>query len=80
MLNYYRALHLPLLNLGRITVLSPLLWGIKDRFFGRHLAEGAAGLWDKVRLVYFDDATYRIHHEKPERVADELVSFVAKIG
>lgn len=72
MLNYYRALRLPAAPLGRVTVPTLILWGMKDRFLGAHLATAAADMCDDVRLVRFNEATHWIHHEEARRIVAEI--------
>jgi pimeloyl-ACP methyl ester carboxylesterase len=59
----------------RVTVPTLLLWGGKDRFLGRELAESSIALCDDGRLEFFDEATHWIQHEEPERVNGRLVEF-----
>ena len=78
MLNYYRALprrsipHPP----RRIQVATLILWGEKDFALGRHVAQSALGLCDDGQLIFIEDATHWLHHEKPERISAELITFL----
>jgi pimeloyl-ACP methyl ester carboxylesterase len=72
MLNYYRALRLPVAPLGRIIVPTLILWGMTDRFLGAHLATAAAAMCDDVRVVRFNEATHLIQHEEARRIVAEL--------
>ena len=59
----------------RVTVPTLLLWGAKDRFLGRELAEASIDLCDDGHLEIFDEATHWIQHEEPEWVNARLVEF-----
>ncbi len=61
----------------RVTVPTLLLWGAKDRFLGRELAQASIDLCDDGHLEFFDDATHWIQHEEPERVNGRLLEFLA---
>ncbi|MES2055585.1 MAG: alpha/beta hydrolase [Pseudomonadota bacterium] len=76
MLNYYRALRLPRAPLGRIHVPALILWGMKDRFLGAHLADAAAAMCDDARIERFAEATHWIQHEEPRQVAARIAEFV----
>lgn len=80
MLNYYRALRLPYVPLGRITVPVLILWGMKDRFLGAHLARASAALCDEVRIVRLNEDTHWIQHEDPRQVAVEIAAFAHGAG
>jgi epoxide hydrolase 4 len=77
MLNYYRALRISRPPLGRITVRTLILWGMRDSFLGAHLAEAAAGMCDDVRIVRFKDDTHWLHHEDPRQVVREIAVFAS---
>jgi pimeloyl-ACP methyl ester carboxylesterase len=72
MINYYRALRIPHAPLGRITVPTLILWGIKDGFLGAHLADAAAALCDDARIVPFAECTHWVAHEEPRRIVAEI--------
>lgn len=61
----------------RVTVPTLLLWGTKDRFLGRELAQASIDLCDDGRLEFFEEATHWIQHEEPERVNRRLLEFLA---
>jgi pimeloyl-ACP methyl ester carboxylesterase len=52
-----------------------LLWGTKDRFLGREMAQPSIDLCDHGRLEFVEEASHWIHHEEPERVNRELLGF-----
>jgi pimeloyl-ACP methyl ester carboxylesterase len=72
MINYYRALRIPHAPLGRITVPTLILWGMKDQFLGAHLAQAAAAMCDHVRIVPFANCTHWVQHEEPRRIVAEI--------
>jgi pimeloyl-ACP methyl ester carboxylesterase len=78
MLNYYRALRLPRAPLGRITVPALILWGMKDRFLGSHLATAAAAMCEDARIVRFDKDTHWLQHESPRQIVTEITAFMNK--
>jgi epoxide hydrolase 4 len=59
----------------RVRVPTLLLWGAKDRFLGREMAQPSIDLCDDGRLEFFAEASHWIQHEEPERVSRELVRF-----
>jgi pimeloyl-ACP methyl ester carboxylesterase len=75
MLNYYRALRLTRAPLGRISVPTLILWGMKDRFLGAHLAVASAAMCDDAKIVRFNEDTHWIHHEDSRRVAAQIAGF-----
>jgi pimeloyl-ACP methyl ester carboxylesterase len=75
MINWYRAaLRRPAARpeSPRVTVPTLLVWGVKDRFLGRELAQASLDLCDQGRLVFLDDATHWLQHEEPEKVTELL--------
>jgi pimeloyl-ACP methyl ester carboxylesterase len=78
MINWYRAaLRRPPARpeSSRVTVPTLLVWGVKDRFLGRELAQPSLDLCDQGQLVFLDDATHWVQHEAPERVTGLLREF-----
>ncbi len=78
MLNWYRAMlqrrpELPASS--RIQVPALMIWGVKDRFLGRELAQPSLDLCDDGRLVFFEQATHWVQHEEPEKVNELLIDF-----
>jgi pimeloyl-ACP methyl ester carboxylesterase len=59
----------------RVRVPTLLLWGEKDRFLGREMAQPSIDLCDDGRLVFVAEASHWIQHEEPERVTRELLGF-----
>jgi pimeloyl-ACP methyl ester carboxylesterase len=52
-----------------------LLWGTKDRFLGREMAQPSIDLCDDGRLEFFEEASHWIQHEEPERVNRRILEF-----
>ena len=71
MLNWYRAMlqkpPKPLAS-SRITVPTLLIWGAKDKFLGKEMAQPSIDRCDDGRLVFIEEATHWIQHEEAERV------------
>ncbi len=75
MVNWYRAAlrRPPTRNTARrITVPTLLIWGARDRFLKREMAQPSIDLCDRGRLVFFENATHWVQHEEAERV-NELI-------
>ena len=51
-----------------IHVPTLLIWGAKDRFLTRELAQPSIDLCEQGELVFIDDATHWVHHEKAAEV------------
>ena len=79
MVNWYRAAFRyppsPAAS-SRITVPTLLIWGARDRFLGRELAQPSIDLCDDGRLVFIEKATHWVQHEEPERVNYLLHNFL----
>jgi pimeloyl-ACP methyl ester carboxylesterase len=76
MVNWYRA---ALRSTGprpprlRVRVPTLLLWGARDRFLGREMAEPSAALCDDGRLELFEGATHWLQHDEAGAVNDRLI-------
>jgi pimeloyl-ACP methyl ester carboxylesterase len=77
MLNWYRALRRFTPDQTETRIHQPvlILWGEKDRFLDRGLAEASAALCDRAEIRFFPSATHWLHHEEPEAVNEALVAF-----
>jgi pimeloyl-ACP methyl ester carboxylesterase len=79
MLNWYRAFiqrpPAPPAN-SRITVPTMLIWGKLDSVLSSDMAQPSIDLCDNGRLVFIEDATHWVHHEKLERVNDLINEFL----
>ncbi|RMG93022.1 MAG: alpha/beta hydrolase [Chloroflexi bacterium] len=81
MINWYRAIMRKppqKLSSPRIAVPTLVIWGAKDRFLGRELAEPSVALCDNGRLVFIEEATHWVQHEEPARVNDLLLGFLGE--
>jgi len=79
MLNWYRAMiqkpPIPPAS-TRITVPTMLIWGAKDRFLGREMAQPSIDFCDDGRLIFIDEATHWVQHEEAERVNELIDTFL----
>ena len=79
MLNWYRAAlraagtRLPRLRVGVPTL---VLWGARDPFLGREMAEPSVALCDDGRLEIFESATHWLQHDEAEAVSGRLLGFL----
>ena len=55
-----------------------MIWGAKDEFLGREMAQPSLDLCDDGRLVFIEEATHWVQHEEPDRVNDLIVDFLGK--
>jgi epoxide hydrolase 4 len=81
MINWYRAgfRTFPMtLDDARIRVETMLIWGERDPFLDRSLAEASIRYCDSGRVVYVPDATHWVHHERPEPVAGLILGFLRR--
>jgi epoxide hydrolase 4 len=79
MLNWYRAfLHkdLPASTSCRIGSRVLLIWGERDPFGVRDLAEASLRLCDNGKVEYLKDATHWVQHDEPERCREILLGFL----
>jgi pimeloyl-ACP methyl ester carboxylesterase len=78
MLNWYRAAlrnrpkRVPSV---RVTVPTLLIWGTKDRFLGRELAQPSIDLCDEGKLVFIEEASHWVQHEEPQQINKLLLEF-----
>ncbi|MBP2316755.1 alpha/beta fold hydrolase [Azospirillum soli] len=77
MLNWYRALRRRMdPPRGRLRMPVLILWGDRDRFLDRGLAEAAAAMCGDTRVVHLETATHWIQHEEAARVNEEIEAFL----
>lgn len=76
MVNWYRAaLQRPpahALSI-RITVPTLLIWGVRDQFLKRDMAQPSIDLCDNGTVFFFETATHWVQHEEPERVSELII-------
>jgi len=77
MLNWYRALPFRP-EIKDPTIRSPTLviWGSKDRFLEKGLAEASLSLCEKGSIRWIENATHWVQHEEPDAVNAALVEFL----
>ena len=77
MLNWYRALPFRP-EMKDPTIHSPTLviWGSKDRFLEKGLAEASLSLCGNGSIRWIENATHWVQHEEPEAVNAALVAFL----
>lgn len=81
MINWYRALvqRPPRFPAdGRIRVPTLLLWGARDAFLERGLAQATVEQCADGELIYLDEATHWLQHEEPERVNALIDAFLRR--
>jgi pimeloyl-ACP methyl ester carboxylesterase len=80
MVNWYRA-KMPAQPLdSRIHVPALVIWGAKDTFLDRRLAEASIEYCDRGTLQVIEAATHWVQHEEPERVNRLLIDFLRGTG
>lgn len=79
MLNWYRALPLGAASVqsGRIRVPVRVIWGDRDPYLDRGLAEAGLALCDQGEAFHLADATHWVQHDESERVSQLLAAFLA---
>ena len=79
MLNWYRALpgYARSLPPARIRVPVRVIWGGRDAFLDRGLAEAGIALCERGEVFHRPHATHWVQHEEPERVNRMLIDFLA---
>jgi pimeloyl-ACP methyl ester carboxylesterase len=77
MLNWYRALPLrPGMKDPAVPSPTLVIWGGRDRFLEKGLAEASVALCTTGDIRWIDGATHWVHHEEPEAVNGALASFL----
>ncbi len=79
MINWYRAClqRLPRFNFdSRVRPPAMLIWGMKDRFLIRAMAQASINLCEKGKLVFIEEASHWVQHEEPGRVNELLLDFL----
>ena len=81
MINWYRAaMRYPAGEASSVRIQAPtlLIWGARDCFLGREMAQRSIELCDHGRLEMIDEATHWAQHETHERVNELVLQFVDK--
>ena len=79
MINWYRALiQKPPKTPAdvRIHVPTLVLWGAKDKFLSREMAQESMAYCDDGQLVYFEEATHWVQHEEVTKVNELILHFL----
>ncbi|MCE7735150.1 MAG: alpha/beta hydrolase [Candidatus Heimdallarchaeota archaeon] len=78
MLNWYRASFRRKLKMPnrQVTIPNLIIWGEKDNFLMKEMAEASLKYCDQGKLEYIEDATHWVQHEKPELVSKLIVDFL----
>ncbi|WP_332367528.1 alpha/beta hydrolase [Spirosoma telluris] len=77
MINWYRAsIRKPPARRQtiRVTVPTLLIWGVRDQFLKREMAQPSIDLCDNGRLVFIEEATHWVQHEVGKRVTELIMS------
>jgi pimeloyl-ACP methyl ester carboxylesterase len=53
-----------------------VIWGSRDRFLEKGLAEASLALCKAGDIRWIESATHWVHHEEPEIVNEALVDFL----
>jgi pimeloyl-ACP methyl ester carboxylesterase len=76
-LNWYRALRLgAALPAGRVRVPVRVIWGDRDTFLDRGLAEAGAALCERGEVFYLPRATHWVQHEEAAEANRLLLEFL----
>ncbi len=80
MLNWYRALRKGSLaeKTSCETVPYRLIWGMEDRFLSRKLAKETEKHCPNGHLIFVDEASHWINHEKPDIVNQLILDYLKK--
>jgi pimeloyl-ACP methyl ester carboxylesterase len=77
MLNWYRALPFkPSMKDATVRPPTLVIWGSKDRFLEKGLAEASLSLCEEGSVRWMENATHWVQHEEPEAVNAVLVEFL----
>ncbi len=81
MINWYRAyVRHSRGEPPRVSIKPPtlLIWGAKDRFLGRELAQASIDTCEDGRLVFLEEATHWVHLDRPDAVNEQLLEFLSQ--
>jgi pimeloyl-ACP methyl ester carboxylesterase len=85
MLNWYRAIfRAEVRHLGkegeaqgiRVRVPVLMIWGARDVALSKALVQPSLALCEDARLVYYEDATHWVQHDKADQVTKEIIKFI----
>jgi len=63
-------------TLPRIQVPTLMLWGKQDVALGAEMAQPSIDLCENGKLIFFEDATHWLQHDKPHAVVEHLLNFL----
>jgi pimeloyl-ACP methyl ester carboxylesterase len=76
MINWYRAYKYNQLDIApEVHIPSLILWGAKDTFLGRNMADESIKKCSRGELVILPQATHWLHHEEPDEVNAQILRF-----
>jgi len=79
MLNWYRAAfrNRPVrIRNSRVTMPTLIIWGERDKFLQRELAQQSFEFCDNGKLVFIEDASHWVQHEETQRVNELFLEFL----
>jgi len=78
MLNWYRALRHDAGREASTPIRTPVrvIWGDRDAFLDRGLAEAGLALCERGEIFHLPDATHWVQHERPDEVNRLLINFL----
>jgi len=81
MFNWYRAAlrsRPARVSSSRVTPPTLIIWGAKDKFLGRELAQQSVNLCDNGQIVFIEGASHWVQHEEPAQVNELLLKFLSQ--
>jgi pimeloyl-ACP methyl ester carboxylesterase len=82
MINWYRAASRRVPTMGyraKITVPTLVIWGARDHFMDREMAQSSIERCEDGRLVMIAEASHWVQHEEAERVNGLLLEFLGEM-
>lgn len=79
MLKWYKAFlrYPPELTANmRIKIRTLIIWGVRDAFLSREMAQPSIEMCDNGRLIFVEEATHWVQHEEAERVNELIITFL----
>ena len=81
MLNWYRALPLSMMHINKDKIEMPvkIIWGARDRFLSKELAEYSLEFTKSGTIRWLSDAAHWVNQEEPEAVNKEILTFLNEL-
>jgi len=77
MINWYQAYLLDATKTySDVTIPTLIIWGKKDATLSAAMAKDSLKHCTQGKLIYIDDATHWLHHEKPDMLNELILNFV----